>query len=191
MSASTASTEIRTFSGTEPFLPNASEAQSTLTSAAIRTVRDKMAASKSNDLSEHVAIVTNNGATETLPFVERRSFQPQIPHVASFTALQEWDGFVSVLRKNSFLARLTDITGKGPADAEEVEIPFQELDDAAVTRLKPGCLFRWVIGYERSAAGQKTRVSRIILRQLPRWRGPALEQADQDAADLMQSINWR
>ena len=122
-------------------------------------------------------------ATRTTQFARSR--------VASFTALQEWDGYVLSVDENSFSARLTDITAGGLPDAEEVDIPFDELDDASVGRLEPGTLFRWSIGYERSPAGQKSRVSRIIVRQLPRWRKAQIEEANCEAAELIQAIDWR
>ena len=33
--------------------------------------------------------------------------------------------------------------------------------------MRPGSVFRWVIGYERSPAGTKKRVSHIVFRDLP------------------------
>jgi hypothetical protein len=114
-----------------------------------------------------------------------------ITRVASFTALQEWDGYVVSIGRASFKARLTDLTADGGADAEEVEIPLDDLADSAVSKLAEGSLFRWSIGYERSVDGQKTRVSRIILRQLPRWRASELRRAQEEATDLAKSINWK
>lgn len=111
--------------------------------------------------------------------------------IATFTALQEWDGYVLCKNGSSFTARLTDITASGSPDSEEVEIPYEELDDASIRRLEPGSLFRWSIGYEKSVAGQKTRVSRIIIRQLPRWRKTELERANREATELVHAINWQ
>jgi hypothetical protein len=95
------------------------------------------------------------------------------------------------LGEHLFKARLTDLTANGGADAEEVEIPLDDLADSAVSKLAEGSLFRWSIGYERSVDGQKTRVSRIILRQLPRWRASELRRAQEEATDLAKSINWK
>jgi hypothetical protein len=113
------------------------------------------------------------------------------PRVANFTALQEWDGYVISMNGDAFGARLTNLTNKGPQDAEEVEIPYEELDESSVRRMEIGSLFRWSIGYERSSGGQKTRVSRIILRQLPRWRKSELERANQEAAEIVNAIEWQ
>src|SRR6266404_6768851 len=101
--------------------------------------------------------------------------------IASFTPLQEWDGYVLAIGEDSFTARLTDITTGGATDGEEAEIPFEELADSSIAKLEEGSLFRWSIGYERSLDGQKTRISRIILRQLPRWRRSELNRAEIEA----------
>ncbi len=111
--------------------------------------------------------------------------------VASFTALQEWDGYVVSKGHHSFIGRLTDLTSKGAADAEEVEIPYEELSDTTGQDLEPGALFRWSIGYERAVGGQKTRVSRIVVRRLPRWRSSKISEAHSTAVRMQNSIDWR
>lgn len=111
--------------------------------------------------------------------------------VASFTPMQEWDGYVLHVGRGSFFARLTDITTDGPNDVEEVELPLSELADSIARRLKVGDLFRWSIGYERTLDGQKTKVSRIVVRQLPRWRKGLLKDAEREASVMSDHINWR
>ncbi|AJA63268.1 MULTISPECIES: hypothetical protein [Bradyrhizobium] len=111
--------------------------------------------------------------------------------VASFTALQEWDGYVLSVGAKTFVARITDITEDGPPDDGEVELPLLELSESVAQKLKEGDLFRWSIGYERTLDGQKTKVSRIVMRLLPRWQKSSLEQADRRASELVERINWR
>ena len=110
--------------------------------------------------------------------------------VASFNPLQEWDGYVIEVNENSFRARLTDITNDGAVDEDEVEIPFSELDEDSQSRLAEGRLFRWSIGYQRSRTGQKTRVSRIIVRRLPTWRREDLDVAKSEARKLSRELRW-
>lgn len=110
---------------------------------------------------------------------------------ASFRTLQEWDGYVVSKGNNVVVARLTDITNRGGKDAEEIDIPFDELTEDQIDRIEPGSLFRWSIGYQRSVAGQKTRVSRIILRQLPRWRPSQIKLAEEEAKEIARSIEWQ
>ena len=113
------------------------------------------------------------------------------PHVVSFHALQEWDGYVVEVGPDSFLARLTDVTNDGRPDGEEAEIPLVEIDDDSRSRLAPGQLFRWSIGYERSRSRQKTRVSRIIFRRLPTWTPRELERVEEKAKELSQDLTWK
>ena len=108
----------------------------------------------------------------------------------SFNLLQEWDGYVVEVNADSFRARLTDITNDGAADEEEVEIPFSELDEDSQSQLAEGRLLRWSIGYQRSRTGQKTRVSRIIVRRLPAWRREDLDAAKSEARKLARKLRW-
>ena len=88
-------------------------------------------------------------------------------------ALQEWEGYVLEKGEEEFTARLFDLTDEssfapaGMNQEEEAIIPLNELSDEDLKRLRPGSIFRWVIGYERSATGTKRRVSQIVLRDLP------------------------
>jgi hypothetical protein len=111
--------------------------------------------------------------------------------VASFAALQEWDGYVTSVGSTTFFARITDVTSKGMTDAEEVEMPLGDLSDSDRSRLKAGSLFRWSIGTERLLDGQKRRISQFILRQLPRWRSAQIERAVSEASEIVDSINWK
>ena len=93
--------------------------------------------------------------------------------VPSMSPLQEWEGWVVDMGENQFTARLTDLTA-GPAASEsdgiaeeEATIPYSELSEEDLNSLRPGSIFRWVIGYERAPSGTKKRVSQIVFRDLP------------------------
>ena len=96
---------------------------------------------------------------------------PQMP--SSMHPLQEWEGWVVETDEHEFLARLTDLTASpDPSDPDFVQeedaiIPNSEIADDDLERLRPGNVFRWVIGYERSPSGAKRRVSQIVFRDLP------------------------
>ena len=95
---------------------------------------------------------------------------PQVP--SSMHPLQEWEGWVVETDEHEFLARLTDLTAPDPsvpdfAQEEDAIIPNSEIADDDLERLRPGNVFRWVIGYERSPSGAKRRVSQIVFRDLP------------------------
>ncbi len=92
---------------------------------------------------------------------------------SSIYPLQEWEGWVVEVSEHEFTARLTDLTA-GPAASEsdgiaeeEATIPNSELSEEDLNRLRPGSVFRWIIGYEQSPGGTKKRVSQIVLRDLP------------------------
>jgi len=72
-------------------------------------------------------------------------------------ALQTWEGRVIAIGADSFTARIAG----GPV--AETDFPLDDLADEDRKRLKVGAVFRWTIGYERSA-GAKRRVSEIELR---------------------------
>ena len=81
--------------------------------------------------------------------------------------VQEWEGHVVDIGTTDFIARLVDLTAGSSYEEEEATIPLDELSDIDIAKMRIGSLFRWVIGYERSPAGTKKRVSQIVLRDLP------------------------
>ncbi len=85
----------------------------------------------------------------------------------TFHALQEWEGYVLEKGDDEFTARLLDLTAGSLQEEEEAVIPLAEISEDDLKRLHPGSVFRWVIGYERSASGTKRRVSQIVFRDLP------------------------
>ena len=104
-----------------------------------------------------------------------------MPPVPSLHALQEWEGYVLEKGEEEFAARLLDLTTGalgGQTERvleEEAIIPLSEVSDYDLKRLRPGSVFRWVIGYERSPSGTKRRVSQIVFRDLP-----AMTRQDRD-----------
>jgi hypothetical protein len=103
---------------------------------------------------------------------------------ATFAALQEWEGYVISVSRSSFIASLVDLTNGGTRPSEEAEIPIDELSENDAAKLKPGQIFRWAIGYQRSPSGTKMRVSQIVFRELPQWTRRELRDAKERAAKL-------
>ena len=93
-------------------------------------------------------------------------------------ALQEWEGYVVEINETEFTARLLDVTANASFEEEEADIPYAEIADDDRGKIQLGRIFRWVIGYERSAAGTKKRVSQIVFRDLP-----AVAKSDLQAAE--------
>ena len=94
----------------------------------------------------------------------------------TFYARQEWEGHVVAINETDFTARLVDLTAGGVHEQEEADIPLEEISDSDAARLQVGRIFRWVIGFKRSALGQKERTSLIVFRDLP-----AMSRTDQQA----------
>ena len=104
-------------------------------------------------------------------------------------ALQEWEGYVVAISDTDFLARLADLTAGSSYEEEEVDIPLDEISDYDAARIRVGSIFRWVIGYERSATGTKRRVSQIVFRDLPAMTKADLREGEAWAHEVTRSLN--
>ena len=105
------------------------------------------------------------------------------------TALQEWEGYVVEIRKTDFTARLIDLTTGADHEEEEAVIPIAELSDDDAGKMREGSVFRWVIGYERSPAGTKKRVSQIVFRDLPTMTEADLRAGEAWARETIRSFD--
>ena len=104
-------------------------------------------------------------------------------------ALQEWEGYVLEIRTTDFVAHLVDLKVGASHEKEEAVIPLAEISDYDVNRMRTGSIFRWVIGYERSIAGTKKRVSQIVFRDLPAITEADLKDGEAWAHETIQSLN--
>ncbi|MEN6434128.1 MAG: hypothetical protein WA096_01460 [Smithella sp.] len=107
----------------------------------------------------------------------------------SFSVLQEWEGYVVSISKDTFTARLVDVTRNRSLEEEEVDLPLDDLEDADRRRISPGAIFRWVIGYNRSPGGTKDRASRIKLRDMPFWTKKEIANNRHEAAEWASQLN--
>ena len=107
-----------------------------------------------------------------------------------FFVLQEWECVVTEVKDDTFVASLLDVTKKRTVEDEEAEFFIDDLTDDNKRQLKPGAVFRWIIGY-RSIAGTKERSSKIVFRRLPEWTQRDLALARNKAHDISESITWK
>ena len=107
----------------------------------------------------------------------------------SFHALQEWEGYVVEVRARDLVARLTDLTAGASYEQEEAIIPLAELSERDAARMAAGSVFRWVIGYERSPAGTKKRVSQIVPRDLPAMTEADLRDGEEWARETIRAFD--
>ena len=100
-----------------------------------------------------------------------------------YIRLQEWEGFVHEVGEETFTGRLVDLTAGDKEDTELMEFPTSDLSVGDQNLLKPGAIFRWMIGYEERG-GTRRRISELYLRRLPVWTKQELEDADREASVL-------
>ncbi|MCJ2102701.1 hypothetical protein [Methylobacterium sp. E-046] len=108
----------------------------------------------------------------------------------SLQPLQEWEGYVVELAGDNFTAKLVDRTAGQSSEEEIAEFPIADLSENDRKLLRPGAVFRWVIGYQRSIGGQRRRVSQLVFRRMPSWSRRDLSRAKARAKDLIDNINW-
>ena len=130
----------------------------------------------------------NRNAGDLSPVVNLPPPLPRRAPTASFHALQEWEGYVVEMRAKDFVARLTDLTAGASYEREEAVIPLTELSDHDAARMTAGSVFRWVIGYERSPAGTKKRMSQIVLRDLPAMTEADLRSGEEWARETTRAL---
>ena len=106
----------------------------------------------------------------------------------SFHALQEWEGYVLEANEDEFTARLVDLTAGVTQEDEETTIPLEEVAENDHKRICPGSIFRWVIGYENLASGNKRRVSQIVFRDLPLMSKWDISEGKEWAQGIVESI---
>ncbi|MGA1826417.1 MAG: hypothetical protein ACMUIP_17320 [bacterium] len=107
----------------------------------------------------------------------------------SFISLQKWEGIVLKRMKESFLARLIDLTNDGPD--EEAELPIAEISAEDLSLIEPGAIFYWNIGYLDKWSGQRTRASVIRFRRLPKWTRKEIDAAKREAEQIQEFLNWK
>ena len=108
----------------------------------------------------------------------------------TFTALEDWDGFVDEVREADFTVELINVKSKEKLATEEVVFSKAELNEMQRDRLESGAVIRWVIGIQRLPSGTKQRVSELFFRKLPMHTRKSLDSAVVEAEQLPTAIGW-
>lgn len=115
-----------------------------------------------------------------------------MPHTiidqSQFVSLQKWQGIVIEIKKESFIARLKNLTENGIEEQSEILLAEVSEDDKRL--LKPGSVFYWNIGYRISSLGQRTRASMLRFQRLPLWTNEEIGRAKKRALKLRKFISW-
>ncbi len=143
--------------------------------------------------SEATKYLTVSASKHAERIVEIASNIPSIckklPVTGRNYALQEWEGCVLEVKDDMFIADLKDITNADNVH-EQADFLIEDLRKDDLILLRPGAIFRWIIGYDIAKDGGKRRFSQIVFRRLPQWTKNEIDQADSAAHELMDSITW-
>lgn len=115
--------------------------------------------------SKNETATTGEDDQEILKVIKMPRFVKLEKSGESFAAVQEWEGVVTEIHPEVFLADLVDITAEAREANELAEISIEDIQEHDRRLFRIGAIFRWVVGYHRSAGGTKTRGSRIHFRR--------------------------
>jgi hypothetical protein len=138
--------------------------------------------------SESAALSVQEGSADPVPLsVKVGPEQPQMSKEAGRTLLikQLWEGTVTELRDETFLAVLND-KSRPDTPAEQVEFESVELRQDDWPLVAPGAVFYWMIGTERTPSGQVRNVSNIEFSRLPVWTRSSLNAASEKGSRVEQ-----
>lgn len=95
---------------------------------------------------------------------------------------QIWEGTVTQVRKEGFVAVLSDKTNTSNPD-EQASFDFDntEISPEDLKLVQPGSSFYWIIGNEKTYGGQIRNVSMLQFRRMPTWTKQKLTKAAEDA----------
>lgn len=103
--------------------------------------------------------------------------------LSPFRMLQQWEGKVVTVSRDTFVAIISDRTNPENPE-EEVEIELSEISQNDIGLIRPGSFFYWAVGYEDAPGIPRQRVSRIRFRRLPGWTAQEIKRAKQKASQL-------
>jgi len=105
-----------------------------------------------------------------------------------YTKTQKWVGYVTEIKRESFNAKLTDLTTKGTN--ENTEFDFDEITDEDKKLIQVGSAFYWSIGYLHSENGQITKESLIRFQRAVEFTNEDNDEALERAQSLIRSLKW-
>jgi len=162
---------------------------------------------ENNTEDNEVELVKDQIAWNTIDIIENEKERnelnnPQYKHESSsaihnldfFKSIEkikaplEWEGSVLDLSRDTFTARLKDLVD--PDAPEEIaEFCYDDLQQGDETLVKPGAVFRWIIGTTISPkGGMNQKFSRLHFRKLPAWREEHFNKAQETTEDWIENI---
>jgi hypothetical protein len=129
------------------------------------------------DLSRVHALNTNE-ASEIPKFPV---LQPMQIH-QSIVSIQKWEGHVLQVLKNSFAARLADLTS--PVAEEDAEFPLSKVSADDLPLVREGAVFYWSIVDHTDLTGRLHTISTLRFRRLPPWTPEEIQKASLEAKKI-------
>lgn len=149
---------------------------------------------KETGVSENGADGTAQAPVEIFPHL-RAVLEPFSANLWSFLTFEKWEGVVTEVREDGFIAVLKILTEPRTAKGETLEVT--EADSEFETRqvslgqrhmIVEGAVFHWHIGVHTSPSGQVIYSDEIIFRDLPPRTDADMEEIKREAEELFGSL---
>jgi len=128
---------------------------------------------------------------EDLQLESHTSKAKRPPVRLSFEPLQEWEGYVIAITKDGFVGRLLDTTRGDRMENEEADFPFDDVSISDRELVKPGAVFRWSLGYEKTSSGNRKKASSVVFRRLPIFTQLEIQRGLEEAQAVIDSVIWK
>lgn len=123
---------------------------------------------------------------ETLDTSKTKALDEMFPEV--FIPVQEWEGYIVEIGTDDFVGRLLDITCGDKSEKDEAVISLDNLSKEDAATIEPGSVFRLVIGHRIAVGGQRTDVTRVVFRDLPRITDEDWEEGRKWADEVLRAF---
>ena len=98
--------------------------------------------------------------------------------------LQEWEGVVESVEKETFTASMRDLTAGEAYPGEVAELPVEDVSDDDMELLETGAVFYLTVGRSVRPNGQQERFGRMAFRRLPLFTSSDFSRAEERARRL-------
>ena len=101
----------------------------------------------------------------------------------------EWDGVVEAIEGDQLVCKLKVAKGSDVDIEESAMIPMEHVDADDYDLLKPGAIFRLVVGLE-TKDGKRQQFMRMVFRRLPAWNKSSVDEEYRRLVELVDGIEW-
>lgn len=143
--------------------------------------REKDLLDSDNFISEQIS---KENYFELPNLLNRRS---NYPPTSYFSKVQKWVGYIIEINKNSFKAKLKDLTQNGTDEIGEFDL--EEVSQEDLELVKEGAGFYWSIGYANKN-GQIKKESILRFQRLSDWTEYEFDKISDRAQYLSDNLNW-